>query len=68
MGQVSSRVRTYSGTPTLYEKRRFGTPISRGVSGSRAVKDPVHVQRHLAWEPGDPLFARGNMTGTRREV
>ena len=32
------------------------TPLSRGVTGSRAVKDPVHVRKHLAREPGDPMF------------
>ena len=30
--------------------------ISRGASRSRAVTDPVHVRKHLAWEPGDPAF------------
>src|SRR4029077_3251724 len=53
------------------EKRKApsGTPISRGVPESRAVRDPVHVRRHLAWEPGDPKSAQGcSCLGTRREV
>jgi hypothetical protein len=29
---------------------------TRGAPGSRAVTDPVHVRKHLAWEPGDPAF------------
>src|SRR6202049_3595993 len=44
-------------------------PISRGAVGSRAVTDPVHVQKHLAWEPGDPAFTpNGICLGTHREV
>ena len=39
------------------EQGRIGTPISRGVPGSRAVKDPEHVRRHLAREPGEPRSA-----------
>ena len=35
-------------------KAPSGAPISRGVPESRAVRDPVHVRRHLVWEPGDP--------------
>src|SRR6266699_860728 len=53
------------------EKRKApsGTPISRGVAESRAVRDPVHVRRHLAREPGDPKSAQGrSCLGTRREV
>src|SRR6266446_3104063 len=53
------------------EKRKApsGAPISRGVPESRAVRDPVHVRRHLAWEPGDPKSAQGrSRLGTRREV
>lgn len=44
-------------------------PISRGRSGSRAVRDPEHVWKHLAWEPGGPVSARrGWRVGTHREV
>src|SRR6184192_1701366 len=50
-------------------KAPSGAPISRGVPESRAVRDPVHVRKHLAREPGDPRFAQGNSgPGTRREV
>src|SRR5213594_2049488 len=50
-------------------KAPSGAPISRGAPGSRAVRDPVHVRKHLAWEPGDPVSARGGWRrGTRREV
>src|SRR5712692_2088065 len=43
--------------------------ISRDASGSRAVRDPVHVRTHLVREPGGPVFTRGRWgRGTRREV
>src|SRR6266699_1895179 len=38
-------------------KAPSGAPISRGVPESRAVRDPVHVRKHLVREPGDPTFA-----------
>ena len=53
------------------EKRKAPpeAPISRGASRSRAVTDPVHVWKHLAWEPGDPAFTPdGICLGTHREV
>jgi len=53
------------------EKRKApsGAPISRGVPESRAVRDPEHVRRHLAREPGDPKSALGRgCPGPRREV
>jgi hypothetical protein len=31
-------------------------PLTRGATESRAVEDPVHVRKHLAREPGDPMF------------
>ena len=34
-------------------------PISRGARESRAVRDPVHVRRHLVREAGDPASAQG---------
>ncbi len=38
-------------------------------SGLRAVRDPVHVRKHLAREPGDPVsFRNGWRCGTHREV
>src|SRR3990172_4763003 len=45
------------------------TPISRGVAGLRAVRDPGHARTHLAREPGEPLVARGGWRrGPHREV
>src|SRR5437667_4635872 len=38
-------------------KARPGAPPARGAPGSRAVRDPVHVQKLLAREPGDPTCA-----------
>ncbi len=50
-------------------KAPFGAPIPRGALESRAVRDPVHVQKHLAREPGDPRFAQDGISpGTHREV
>src|SRR5437764_14872857 len=50
-------------------KAPSGAPISRGGLESRAVRDPVHVRKHLAWEPGDPAFTPGGIClGTHREV
>jgi len=71
-GRVFSRVRTFlrdadavgaGGRP--HRVHRY-----REVCQSPArVRNPVHVQRHLAWEPGDPKFAQGcSCLGTRREV
>lgn len=43
--------------------------ISREASGPRAVRAPVHVRKHPAREPGDPVLARrGWNGGTHREV
>ncbi len=33
-----------------------GMPTMQGMTGPRAVADPVHVRKHLAREPGDPMF------------
>src|SRR5882724_5070903 len=50
-------------------KAPSGAPISRGVLESRAVRDPVHVRKHLAWEPGGPAFTPdGICLGKHREV
>src|SRR2546423_4386320 len=50
-------------------KAPSGAPISRGVPESRAVRDPEHVRKHLAREPGDPTSAHGSSSlGTHREV
>ena len=53
------------------EKRKAPSDasISRDAAGSRAVRDPVHVRKYLAREPGGPVLARGRWNcGTRREV
>lgn len=58
-GRVFSRERTIPpGCRRRKDMRKAtpGAPISRGSPESRAVKDPVHVRKHLAREPGDPLF------------
>ena len=46
------------------EKRKAtpGASISRDAAGPRAVRDPVHVRKHLAREPGDPVSAQRRMT------
>ena len=50
-------------------KATFGASTSRDATESRAVRDPEHVQIHLAREPGEPLSARdGWRRGPRREV
>src|SRR5437764_3229222 len=50
-------------------KAPSGAPVSRVVPESRAVRDPVHVRKHLAREPGDPRVGQGKSgAGTRREV
>ena len=51
-------------TPGRRRRRRkrkapSSAPMSRGVPESRAVRDPEHVRRHLAREPGDPKSALG---------
>src|SRR5215469_12075595 len=46
-----------------------GAPPSQGAPGSRAVRDPVHVRKHLVREPGDPTFVcRGENCRPCREV
>ena len=71
-GRVFSRVRNFLRDADAVRRKRkapSGAPISRGVPESRAVRDPVHVRRHLAWEPGDPQSAQGrSCLGTHREV
>jgi hypothetical protein len=71
-GRVLSRVSAIApGRRRCRRKRKApsGAPISRGVPESRAVRDPEHVRKHLAWEPGDPKFAQGSSCfGTHREV
>jgi hypothetical protein len=60
-GRVFSRERQLPPGCRRCRRGRKATPdapVSRGVAGPRAVRDPVHVRKHLAREPGDPLFAR----------
>ena len=50
-------------------KATSDAPLSRGAAESRAVRDPVHVRKHLAREPGYPTFARsGQPDRPYREV
>jgi len=71
-GRVFSRVRVFLRDADAV--RRSGrphrvAPITRGVPESRAVRDPEHVRKHLAREPGDPRSAQGSSClGTHREV
>ena len=70
-GRVFSRVRNLLRDADAV--RRCGRPHRvhryREVTESRAVRDPVHVRKHLAREPGDPMSAQGNSgLGTHREV
>jgi hypothetical protein len=71
-GRVLSRVRNFLRDADAVRRsgrHPSGAPISRGVPESRAVRDPVHVRKHLAWEPGDPQSAQGRSCfGTCREV
>ena len=60
-GRVFSRERTHPPGCRRCRSGRKATPDappSRGAAGPRAVTDPVHVRKHLAREPGDPMFAR----------
>src|SRR6266567_7919784 len=68
---IQPRKKLSPGRRRCKEKRKAPSdaPKSRGVPESRAVRDPVHVHRHLAREPGDPKFAQGrSCLGTHREV
>src|ERR1700722_10324842 len=68
---IEPRKKLTPGRRRCKEKRKapFGAPISRGAPESRAVRDPVHVRRHLAREPGDPRTVQGSSSlGTHREV
>src|ERR1700688_2220299 len=62
-GRVFSRVRqSLRDSDAVKEMRKApsGAPISRGALESRAVRDPVHVRKHLAREPGNPRSAQGS--------
>ena len=66
-GRVFSRERTIPPGCRRRKEMRKATPgasLSQDAPESRAVQDPVHVRKHLAREPGDPMFARaGGGTG-----
>lgn len=58
-GRVFSRVTNVPPGCRRRKERRKATPdasLSPDASGTRAVADPVHVRKHLAREPGDPMF------------
>src|SRR2546427_1833719 len=71
-GRVFSRERPFlRGADAVRRsgKAPLGASISRDATGPRAVRDPVHVWKHLAREPGGPLVARSDgRCGPRREV
>jgi RNA-directed DNA polymerase len=66
-GRVFNRVTTNPPGCRRHRERRkatSGVPPVPGTPGPRAVKDPVHVRKHLAREPGGPMFTRsGGGTG-----
>ncbi len=51
------------GVPTPWRLRKAtpGVSLSRGTSGPRAVRDPVHVPKDLTREPGGPVFDPGKV-------
>ena len=59
-GRVLSREKKFPpGCRRCWSKRK-ATPdasLSPDAFGSRAVRDPEHVRKHLAREPGDPRSA-----------
>lgn len=60
-GRVFSREKHLSPGCRRRKGRRKATPVmppSPGMTGPRAVVDPVHARKHLAREPGDPMSAR----------
>src|ERR1700731_507244 len=68
---IQPRKKLAPGRRRCKEKRKAppGASISRDAAGSRAVRDPVHVRKHPAREPGGPVLARSGWScGTRREV
>ena len=58
-GRVFSRESSFPpGRRRCRNKRKatLDASPSRDAFRSRAVKDPRHVRKHLAREPGDPMF------------
>jgi len=67
-GRVLSRESDISPGCRRRRRRRkatLGASIARDASSPRAVRDPEHVRKYLAREPGDPMFA-GPDGGTGR--
>ena len=71
-GRVFSRVRNSLRDADAVRRCGRPHPVHRYrevLLESRAVRDPEHVRKHLAREPGDPKFAQGSSCrGTHREV
>src|SRR5437868_7585400 len=68
---IQPRKKIAPGRRRCKEKRKApsGASISRDAVESRAVRDPGHVRKRLAREPGGPVLARRRWSGgTRREV
>src|SRR6516225_11955656 len=61
-GRVFSRENPPSGCRRCKEKRKATSVASptQEATGPRAVRDPVHVRKHPAREPGDPMFTCGD--------
>ncbi len=58
-GRVFSRETTIPPGCRRRERERKATSdalLSQDAPESRAVRDPEHVRKHLAREPGDPMF------------
>jgi len=58
-GRVFSRERTNPlGCRRRKETRKATSvePLTRGTAEPHAVADPAHARKHLAREPGDPMF------------
>ena len=66
-GRVFSRESRLPPGRRRRRRRRKATPgasPSQDAPESRVVRDPVHVRKHLAREPGGPMFTRsGGGTG-----
>ena len=60
-GRVFSREKYFApGCRRRKDERKAtsGASPSQDAPESRAVTDPVHAWKHLAREPGDPMFTR----------
>jgi len=68
---IQPRKKIPPGRRRCKEKRKAASnaPKSRGAFESCAVRDPEHVPKHLAREPGGPAFSQsGICPGAHREV